>query len=245
MKEAGMLSVNELTVTLGEKRILDRVSFEIREHELVSILGPNGSGKTTLLRAILGLVKSESGRVSMYGKSIADSRKSIGYVPQLIEKSSDFPITVKDAVMSGMYRPFKKYDREDEVRTNEVMEIFSVKSLSGKRLYELSGGELQRVLMARAVAGRPKLLLLDEPTSSVDKKSHETFFRLLADMTDEMAIILVTHDLGAVSTNIKRIICLNGRVNYDGPTAEGMSKLEETYMGSISIIDHSHGDENV
>ncbi|MGE3063669.1 MAG: metal ABC transporter ATP-binding protein [bacterium] len=240
------LSVSNLNVTLNGKRILEDVNFEVMDNEIISILGPNGSGKTTLLRAILGLEAIESGSIQFFGGNISQSRRKIGYVPQFIDRVLDFPITVSEAVLSGRYSaPFRRYSKEDYKITNEHLKRFSLYDMREKRLQQLSGGEVQRVMMARAIVGEPKLLLLDEPTSSVDSKSQTGFYGLLKELRKSMAIILVTHDLGAVSTNIERIICLNKKINYDGPAENGLSRLNETYKGSINIINHNHHNEDV
>ncbi|PIP13086.1 MAG: ABC transporter [bacterium (Candidatus Stahlbacteria) CG23_combo_of_CG06-09_8_20_14_all_34_7] len=236
-----VLSISHVFLTRDNQRVLEDVNLDVNENELISILGPNGSGKTTLLKAILGFQKIDSGSIKIFGENPENGRSKVGYIPQFIERNSDFPLSIRDIILYGRYTgSFVKYKEEDFNIVNRYIEEFSLSKLRNKKISELSGGEIQRVLMARSLVRNPKLLLLDEPTSSVDKKSQEEFFAILNRLKENMAILLVTHDLGAVSTYIKRIVCLNRTVNYDGPTAEGLSKLDETYKGSINIIDHIH-----
>ena len=239
------ISVKNLFVSIGSQSVLENVSLEINDNELVSVLGPNGSGKTTLLRSILGFCRIKSGLINIFGLPVPANRTLIGYVPQYIDRNSDFPLNVREVILYGMYSGcFSRFTKEDYKTADRFIEEFSLYELKKKRLAELSGGEMQRVLMARALVKSPRILLLDEPTSSVDKKSQENFFNLLSRLQKSMAIVLVTHDLGAVSTRINRIVCLNKTINYDGPAREGLSKLDETYKGSINIISHTHhGDE--
>jgi len=235
------ISIKNLCLSINGQSILENINLDVKSNELISIIGPNGSGKTTLLKAILGFIKIDSGSIEILGERNISGRIHVGYIPQFMVRDSDFPLTVRDIILSGKYSGcFKKYTDDDILSIEEYIEEFSLLELKNKRIHELSGGEMQRVLIARALVRNPKILLMDEPTSSVDKKSQDEFFMLLSRLRERMAIILVTHDLGAVSTYIERIICLNHKINYDGPTAEGLTRLDETYKGSINIINHSH-----
>ncbi|MDD3804314.1 MAG: ABC transporter ATP-binding protein [bacterium] len=235
------VSIENLSVAISGNIVLEDVNLIIRKNELVSILGPNGSGKTTLLRAVLGFCPIKSGKINIFGRDVGSDKNLIGYVPQYMERKSDFPLSVKEVILYGMYSGcFRNFSENDNEKADRFIEKFSLAELKKRRFAELSGGEAQRVLLARALVGDPKILLLDEPTASADRKSQDDFFALLEELQKKMAVVLVTHDLGAVSTHIKRIVCLNKTVNYDGPTEEGLSKLDETYRGKINIISHSH-----
>lgn len=236
-----ILSVKDISVALSGKLILEDVSFNVSDNELLSILGPNGCGKTTLLKTILGLYKLEKGSISFCGSTMDENRSKVGYLPQLEPYNTDFPLSVFDAILMGRYfKAGRSRSKNDYDKTAAVISKMSLEKIQKKQIGTLSGGQLQRVMIARALVNSPKLLLLDEPTSAVDRKSQDDFFELLLELKKNMSIILVTHDLGVVSVYIERIICLNRTILYDGLKDEGMKRIEESYSGEMLLIDHKH-----
>lgn len=235
MSSKTILEIENLSFVLNGATILENISFRINENELLSIIGPNGGGKTTLLKLILGLYKPTKGRIKFLDKNL-----SIGYLPQKKSEFFDFPISIYHFILLGRYKkPFTSFNDDDHKKTKEVIQRLAIENLLKKRLSNLSGGEFQKVLLARSIVKDPKLLILDEPTSFIDIKSQNEFYNLLFELKERMSIILVTHDLGAISTKIKRIICLNRKINFDGDiTTNRDYVMNNLYGHEVSIIDH-------
>ena len=217
--------------------ILENISFSVKEKDLIAIMGPNGGGKTTLLKVILGLVKPSKGKVEVFGRHPEEGRKFIGYVPQHFSFDLSFPISVFDAVLMGKYKGmFKRNGEEDFEAVENALKIVEMEDFKDRQIGKLSGGQIQRVLIARALVREPKLLLLDEPTASIDPEMQNYLYELLLNLRKRMAIIIVTHDIGAVSDYIDKIMCLNRRIFYFGPLK--LSELEKTYGSSVELVNH-------
>ncbi|MCG8342557.1 MAG: ABC transporter ATP-binding protein [Chlorobiales bacterium] len=236
-----LVALTDVSVVIGGTKILEGLSMSIGEGEFVGIVGPNGGGKTTLLRVILGLQKPTSGNVRVFGQDPVMSRKRIGYVPQHLIFDRDFPITAGETVLTGRLSRkglFRRYGKEDRREAEKALETVGLAGLKKRQVGDLSGGELQRLLIARALAGQPELLLLDEPTSSIDPEMKTTIYDLLDDLVESMTIIMVTHDTGAISRNVSRIACLNCRVTMHEPEAVTNDMLSETYRYPVDIVKH-------
>jgi len=217
--------------------ILENISFSVKEDDLIAIMGPNGGGKTTLLKVILGLIKPSKGSVEVFGMHPREGRKFIGYVPQHFSFDLSFPISVFDAVLMGKYKGMLKRSREEDFKAVEkALKMVEMEDFKDRQIGKLSGGQLQRVLIARALVREPKLLLLDEPTASIDPEMQNYLYELLLNLRKRMAIIIVTHDIGAVSDYIDKIMCLNRRIFYFGPMK--LSELKKTYESSVELINH-------
>ena len=237
-----IVTINDLSVAISGTKILDNLSFSVREGEFLGIIGPNGGGKTTLLRVILGLQRPACGSVRVFGNDPAVSRKRIGYVPQQLFFDRDFPVTVSEIVLMGRLSSrglFTRYGREDREMAEHALDMVGMAGLKNRQVGGLSGGELQRILIARALVGQPELLLLDEPTASVDPEMKTTIYDLLDNLKQTMTIILVTHDTGTISRHVSRIACLNCRMvmHEQGITRE---KLSGTYRYPVDIVKHNH-----
>ncbi|MCK5133173.1 MAG: metal ABC transporter ATP-binding protein [Candidatus Sabulitectum sp.] len=210
-------------ITAGYNRdhpAIENVDLSVEKNDFVAIIGPNGGGKTTLLKVVLGLLVPYAGTVRVFGEEPAHSRKNIGYVPQVIP-SRTFPVSVLDVVLMGRLGSsglFRRYSDEDRSIAIENLEKLGVFHLAKKRMDQLSGGQKQRVLIARALAGEPELLLLDEPVASVDTETQHSFYNLLSRLNNRMAVVLVTHDVGAVSSHVKSIACINRNLVSHGET---------------------------
>ncbi len=223
MTEATPFEMRGGRVVAGGQAILHGVDFELRNRELVALLGHNGSGKTTLVRALLGLIPLSGGTTKVFG---VDPRRfrdwaRIGYVPQRFTAQTGVPATVWEVVLSGRtartgrFRPFRRADRAAAQR---AAELALVSHLAGRSVETLSGGEQRRVLIARALAGEPDVLVLDEPLSGVDAASQEALAGTLESLLGEgHSILLVEHALGPLLRLIDRVVILeDGRVVFEG-----------------------------
>ncbi len=239
--EANAIDIKDLCFSFpGSGRILHDISITVPEGDFLAIIGPNGGGKTTLLRLILGLLKPDSGSISVLGESPAAARSRAGYVPQVTASRLGFPITVMDTVLMGMLHTrgiFQPYNSDDRDAAQEKLELLRVTNLAGRRIGDLSGGQRQRVYIARALASDPELLLLDEPAAGVDPENQENFFNILKDINSRTTIVMTTHDVGAVSSYISRIACLNVNIYlHDGRLTE--ETLAKVYGCPFDLITH-------
>lgn len=234
-----IVSLKNVWVYFNGMPVLENINLSIKQDDFLAILGPNGGGKTTLLKVILGLIKPNKGEVKVFGDTPSKGRRFIGYMPQYIPFDLKFPIKVFDVVLMGRYKGLlKKYGEDDIKAVEKALKTVGMYELRDKQIGKLSGGQIQRVFLARAIVREPKLLLLDEPTSSIDTKLQKEFYELLLKLKKKMAIVIVTHDIGAVSTYIDRIACLNRKLFYHGEKEEGLKEIEKTYGCPIDLIVH-------
>jgi len=223
----------------GDNDVLENISLSIYSSDLLAILGPNGGGKTTLLKIILGILKPSTGSVKLFGSTPEKGRKNVGYLPQLNVLDFTFPINVFDAVLMGRYSQIaRSYRAADYSATKDALEMVGMYSLRGRHISMLSGGQLQRILIARALVRNPGLLLLDEPMSGVDPQSQASFYDLINKLNEIMAVVFVTHDISAISTYFEKVVCLNKKLFYHGPKEGSIGKLEEIYRCPVEIIAH-------
>ncbi|NTU93688.1 MAG: ABC transporter ATP-binding protein [Chlorobiaceae bacterium] len=237
-----VITCDRLGVVLGGAPVLDRLSLTVYEGDYMAVLGPNGGGKTTLLRVILGLQQPSSGTVTVFGAAPGHFPGRIGYVPQRLFFDRDFPISVHDVVLMGRLpkcRPMRHYGRDDRRKAEEAIETVGLTRLTHSRVGTLSGGELQRALIARALAGDPELLLLDEPTASVDPEMKTTIYDLLDTLKERHTIVLVTHDTGTVGHSVSRVACLNCTLGMQGPASSlDTAVLESLYGHPVEVVLH-------
>jgi len=241
------LHIEDLSFRYDGPAVLDRVNLEVDDREFLGIVGPNGGGKSTLLRIILGLLEPDSGSVRVFGRSPRANRGRLGYVPQFSGFRKDYPISVRDVVLMGRLpgrmRP-GPYSSVDRSAAEEAMRGARVLELRSRRIGTLSGGQLQRVLIARALATSPEMLLLDEPTASIDSSIELTIFDLLRELNEKMSIILVSHDVGFISRYVTRVACLNRRLVCHETSELDPKELEAVYGSPVHLIDHgSHRPE--
>jgi len=195
--------------------VLEDVNVSVEAGSFVGVVGPNGGGKTTLLKLMLGLLTPMRGEVRMFGRPPVEVRHRIAYVSQSSNHDSRFPATVLDVVLMGRLGKalaLGHYSRRDRELAREALSSVGLEGLTGQRLSELSGGQQQRVLIARALVTEPDLLLLDEPTASLDVLAETDLYDLLEDLNREHTIILVTHDVSFVSHCVRTVLCVNRRV---------------------------------
>ena len=236
-----VVTVKDVWVRYNNTLALKGVSLTIEKNDFMGIIGPNGSGKTTLLKVIAGLIKPERGQVLILGEPPVKARNSIGYVPQYSLFDADFPISVSDVVLTGrcgLAGLFHKYSEADRRAADGALESVDMLEHRDRRIGELSGGQRQRVFIARALVAEPQLLLLDEPTSSVASDAQNEFYQLLNRLKSKMAIVLVTHDISAISIYVDKLACLNVELYYHGSKEITPEILESTYKCPVQMIAH-------
>lgn len=241
MKETCVLDVDDLWVGYDSNLVLEGIKFSVYRHDFLGIIGPNGGGKTTLLKAILGLLSPFRGEIRVMGKRPSQARGIVGYVPQYSLHDREFPINVFGAVLMGrlgVKNILHGYRSEDSLAAEKALSDVGMLHYRNHQIGKLSGGQQQRVFVARALVSEPQLLLLDEPMSSVDTAMQEDFYQLLSRLKENMAIIIVSHDLSAISVYVDKIACLNKRLYYHGKKEIGKEDLEATYQCPIQMIAH-------
>lgn len=230
------VSVDRLRVSFGDAVILDDVSFDIPSGKITAIIGPNGSGKTTLLRAILGLVPHR-GSVALSGKSLRQAHAHIGYVPQRFDFDRSFPLTVHEFL--NLYRRTDGNSPEDVVR-----EVSLQKSILNKKLGTLSGGQLQRILIAQAIINNPTLLFLDEPSTGIDIAGEAALYDILTHLKDthEATIVLVSHDLSMLADVVDHVVAVNRKLICVGTPQKALTpkRLTELYGNRAKALTHEH-----
>jgi zinc transport system ATP-binding protein len=233
------IHVDHLTVQYGQTPGIQGVCLDVQKGEYLGIIGPNGGGKTTLLKAILGLVPATEGTVEILGLPMMEGRKQIGYVPQSAALNRNFPITVEEVVLTGRIRkgiaPLFRYGPKDTEIARDMMRRVGIEKLAGRQACQLSGGEFQKMLIARALATRPKILMLDEPTASVDIAARGQIFTLLKELNEEMTIVLVTHDLLTVASHAGVLACLSNTLVYHGEPSLSPAVTERIFGCPIMI----------
>lgn len=230
--------MQSLSAGYGSSLILEDVDFTVNENDFIGIIGPNGGGKTTLLRVILGLLKPVSGNIVFNNELLNRSR--IGYLPQISTGDVNYPVSVSDVVLSGLMRGkslVSRMTRSDRIKASAVMEELGLARLASASLNELSGGQLQRVFLGRAVIGDPCLLLLDEPGNFVDADFESDFYEKLRLLNKRMAILMVSHDIGMVSSYVKTFACVNRSLHYH-PSSEITNEQLLAYGCPIQLITH-------
>lgn len=235
------IEVKGLYFKYDETPILEDINFEVEENDFVGIIGPNGGGKTTFIKILVGLLKPNSGTVKIFGRAISKMSHSIGYVPQLFNFDKDFPISVMQVVLMGRLSKqnlISRFVNDDYNSATESLKKVGMYEFKDELIGNLSGGQKQRVLIARALSVSPKILILDEPTASVDSKAGKNFYELLHDLNENMTIIMISHDIGVVSQYVEKIACLNKNLVFHDSKEISREMLEATYQCPVDLIAH-------
>ncbi len=241
MVENPVIELRDVWVRFGDVSVLESVSLSVSCCDFLGIIGPNGGGKSTLLKVILGLVTPERGVVRVLGEPPERSRKQVGYVAQRPAFDRDFPASVWDVVLMGRYPLrglLRRYGVADVLAAERALERVGMTAARHKQIGRLSGGEQQRVFIARALVGEPRLLLLDEPLANVDPAMQSDLYDLLGDLRRSVTVVMVSHDIGAVSVNVESIACLNRKLFYHGNRELSPETLEATYQCPVQLIAH-------
>ncbi|MBL1142599.1 MAG: ABC transporter ATP-binding protein [Proteobacteria bacterium] len=238
-----VIDIDNVSFNYGMIPVLKDISLKIHEDEFIGIIGPNGSGKSTLLKLILGLLKPDKGVIKKYNQKCQHKRHHIGYVPQHVNFARDFPVTVEEVVMMGHITTsslFFKFNKDEVSSAMRAMQTLEIEDIAKRQIGSLSGGQLQRVLIARALVCQPNILILDEPTSNVDVRVEEDIFALLKNFSEHMTIIVVSHDIAFISGYVDRVACLNlTMVCHDTESISG-KMIEELYGTPVKMIHHHH-----
>ncbi len=241
MKQEMTFELSDVWVQYEENVVLREISLCLPHPAFLGVIGPNGGGKTTFLRVLLGLIKPTRGKVSVFGIKPEEARRKIGYVPQLSQADRSFPVSVEEVVLMGRLakRGFlAPYDETDRQAAAEALGAVNMLVSRHRQVGELSAGQRQRVLIARALASEPKLLLLDEPTASVDKPMETSVFELLGRLKEKLTIVMVSHDIGVVASYVDKIACLNCQLYYHDSKEVLKEDLEAAYRCPIDLIGH-------
>jgi len=228
--------------------ILEDIDFSLESGEFLGIIGPNGGGKTTLLKLLLGLVTPDRGEVRVFGRGPRDARGTVAYVPQFASFDLQFPIRVLDLVLMGRLgrsRTLHRLGADDHRRAVEALERVDSAGIADRQIGNLSGGELQRALIARALATEARILLLDEPTASLDSRSGTGLYDLLSGFRKTMTVILVSHDVGLISRYVTSVACLNRKLYYHGSKDVSREIIEAAYGCPMDVLVHSHSHREV
>jgi zinc transport system ATP-binding protein len=235
---ASLLDIHSLSAGYELNIVLSDIDFSVSENDFIGVIGPNGGGKTTLLKVILGLIKPVSGSI-IFNKDLL-KRNRIGYMPQMSAGDTSFPVTVMDVVLSGLMihkSVVARITSEDRKRAENVIDELGLRELRKSPLNKLSGGQLQRVFLGRAIIGSPALLLLDEPDNFVDATFENDFYQKLHDLNERMAILMVSHDVGTISSHVKSFACVNRKLHYH-PSPEITNEQLSSYDCPIQLISH-------
>ena len=232
MKEP-IIKIRDLWFSYNSIPVLKEVNLTVHRGDFVALLGPNGGGKTTLLKIMLGLLKPQRGNVHVLDGPAGESSHRIGYMPQHVSFNQSFPISVLDVVLMGRLRSgrgWSRYSRKDKMAAQKALEWVEMGETNLRRIGELSGGQQQRVFIARALVDEPEILFLDEPTASVDTKHQTDLFDFLKELNKTVTIIVVSHDVGIVSSHVKSVACVNQQVFHHDSAEINEDMLEMAYQ---------------
>ena len=236
---ATLVSLRDVTVRYDDYVALDDVSLDIFDNDFVGIIGPNGGGKTTLVRTILGTTP-HSGMVTLAPSLYVNGERRIGYLPQQSGFDRNFPISVMEVVMSGLQaaKGFRyRYTKSDRTRALELLDMAGIALVAERQIGEVSGGQMQRALLCRAIILEPRLLVLDEPTNFVDNHFENELYTLLQELNKRMAIVMVSHDIGTITSVVKSIVCVNRSVHRHNSNIITLEQLDN-YGCPIQLVSH-------
>lgn len=241
MERTPLISLKDVSVFYGTTEAVCSANLDIFQDDFIGIIGPNGGGKTTLVKAILGLVP-HTGRIS-YSPTLSQSGiNGIGYLPQISTFDRSFPLSAGDVVLSGLQAKngfTRRYSKTDIDKAKHLLQLSNLAELYDRQIGELSGGQIQRVMLCRSIIMDPKLLILDEPTNFVDNSFENELYHMLSDLSQRMAIVMVSHDIGTITSVVKSIVCVNKCVHRHDSNIITQEQLDN-YGCPIQVV--SHGD---
>ncbi|MFZ0791886.1 MAG: ABC transporter ATP-binding protein [Chromatiaceae bacterium] len=248
MKEAAavanpVIAVEDLSFSFGGAPVLKGVNLQVTAGEFMGLVGPNAGGKSTLLRLILGLLEPQVGRIRVLGLSPREARRRLGYVPQHPGFPRDFPISVEQVVLMGRLGVGPRvgwYRAADRAAASKALGEVEADDLARRRIGTLSGGQLQRVLLARALVGQPEVLILDEPTANIDQRLEGDIFDLLAVLKGRLTILVVSHDIAFISSYVDRVACLNRTLICHRTDAVSGDLIRQLYGEDVRSVAHRH-----
>ncbi len=231
-----ILELKDITAGYDHQPVLKHVNFEINEGDFIGIIGPNGGGKTTLLKVILGLLKPFSGEIIYH----TSKQNLFGYLPQNNRFDQRFPINVTEVVLSGLMSEkglYRSYTRTDKHKAWELLDKYGMGTYKKAPIGDLSGGQMQRVFLCRAIISSPRILMLDEPTTYVDSSFEKEFYSILKDLSKSLSIVMVSHDLGTICSYVKTIACVNRELHYHNSNLISEEQLQ-SYNCPLELVTH-------
>ncbi len=228
-----IIKIEHLFAGYDEKQVLNDINLTVYADDYLGIIGPNGGGKTTLMRLILGLKKPSNGIIRYFkdGKEVKEI--TMGYLPQYNALDRQFPISVYEVVLSGLSKSkglFSRYTQEHHQQVLDTLERMQLLDLKDSHIGALSGGQLQRVLLARAIVSKPDVVILDEPNTYIDRRFQKQMYEMLEQINKDCAIIIVSHDIAEVLNNVKHVACVNHHLHYHDTADMPREKLEEHFL---------------
>ena len=237
------IRIEGLSFSFGLAPVLQDIDIEVFRGEFMGLVGPNAGGKSTLLKLILGLLRPQSGRIRVLGAAPEEARRRVGYVPQYPSFQRDFPISVEQVVLLGRLGSTPSlgwYRRADREAALHALAEVEAADLARRRIGTLSGGQLQRVLLARALVGEPQILILDEPTANIDQRAEGDIFDLLAMLNARLTILVVSHDIAFISSYVDRVACLNRTLVCHRTDAIDADLIHQLYGEAVRSVAHRH-----
>ena len=237
--DSPLVTLENVNFAYNGSPVIEDVSLAIHPGDFIAMIGPNGGGKTTLIKLILGLLKPDRGTIRVLGKSALAAAPGIGYVPQNVNINNSFPVTALDVVLMGKHNPKKRWARYSAADREEALSTLGHLQMAGHagaRISDLSGGQRQRVFIARALVTDPQLLLLDEPTASIDTRGQSEFFDLLAKLNRNVTILVVSHDLLVISRYVKSVACVNKHLHFHNEAEITGEMLETMYSCTVEEV---------
>lgn len=238
-----IIILNNICASYNSNIVLRDVSLTVYENDFLGMIGPNGGGKTTLVNIILGLKRPDSGTVKYMRAGENVSEISMGYLPQYSQIDKKFPISAYEVILSGLSKQKKilhPYTKKHHAQVASTISKLELNGLEHRAIGTLSGGQLQRVLLARAIVSSPEVVILDEPNTYIDKRFQEQMYKILATINNNCAIIMVSHDIGTTLKNVKDIACVDTTLHYH-PTAEiSEYELQQYFGNSIELLEHAN-----
>ena len=238
-----VVELEQVTFSYGGVPVLEKVNLQVQPGEFLGLVGPNAGGKSTLLKLVLGLLRPQAGKIRVLGRKPGETSTQIGYVPQYPMFSRDFPVSVEDVVLMGrlgtspMLGWYRRSDRQAALRV--LAEVESI-DLSQRPISTLSGGQLQRVLLARALVSEPEILILDEPTANIDQRVEGDIFDLLLVLNRRLTILVVSHDIAFISSYVGRVACLNRTLVCHHTDAIDGEVIQNLYGEQVRMVAHVH-----
>ena len=257
MTKQSIIQLNHICAAYERKKVLEDINLTVYEKDFLGVIGPNGGGKTTLIKIILGLLHPISGDIRFYHEGKEVQEISMGYLPQYNSIDRKFPITVEEVILSGLSIQkslTSRFTPEQREKGKQIIARMGLEGLEHRAIGQLSGGQLQRALLGRAIISDPSVLILDEPSTYIDKRFEARLYELLAEINHDCAIILVSHDIGTVLQQVKSIACVNETLDYHPDTGISEEWLERNFNCPIELLghgalphrilaEHKHGDE--
>ena len=228
-----IIKIEHLSAAYDGKQVLNDINLTVYQDDYLGIIGPNGGGKTTLMRLILGLKKPTEGKIRFFKDAQEVKEITMGYLPQYNDLDKQFPISVYEVVLSGLSKSkglFSRYSKAQHQQVTDTLERMQLIELKDRHIGALSGGQLQRVLLARAIVSKPDVLILDEPNTYIDRRFQKQMYEMLEQINKECAIIIVSHDIAEVLNNVKHIACVNRHLHYHDTADMPREKLEEHFL---------------